>query len=769
MFGISDRFNIDYYLPKSRQSEENTFYSFISQYQQPIQKLLKNYSWQQVLFNKSLVQIFLDKTSLLLPSQHPVNKIAAQFEWNSSTFSSMEISRYLESILNCPELTTRSKTLIRQWLSDEKKYLPYAIFFDGVRLESNPNLSEEIKIGKVELKPFEIDEEVTTQLAEHLLNQLENLTPGESIKLLGGTVEHEVRLVIKKEKNFKITSYDSAKPTVEVSNIADEKILNINSLSALIQSKITSNTNDVLKTFGDLVEVDDLSTTHFQKRNSCPIHSILKEFKHFFANSFSSEEEGIEQYKIIKSLMATSAVQTEQLNVKSPLYEALLCKEEGRKRVLKWIQFFGDNPEKIQEVLNLYEKAIKSLEPNAVIDTNCPRIATIIKLDRQLKELSDKTRKIKAIKEIFEKSPIPVGVLLRDDAATSLILKVLNQTFNAEVSFKNKLLRLVKGYVPNSWYSYQEELISFDQITDFFSILIHKISTEEFNKLLKHAIDLKMINLLDLFYAIEGPVEINFYLEVFNSQLSELNFDIIRFIDRLDQKAFAHRFPFPKNEICELLIKKVRDKTLSPLKFQEYILKIGPWLGLSKLKELSIIAKQETSELLPLVRVVLDDRPFIENRIKEALEKKGWESREILDEMLNLSPGLLKLIYTFYAKSSNSSVIDLHLSDNQKKEAYQILISEGGGNKILQEIIRDEGYLIELVKKGRSINHFSVRGILNPLILPLIPQLIAPPYSAIETIKNSRSLLINIISQSKDKKFIKSATAAIKYLDTLLD
>ena len=116
---VNSRFNLHYYLPTEQPSSSDSFHKLLSSYTTQLQNTLSDHEWQRILCNKSVTQTFLDKAARLFPKGHDVLSEARKFDWNSSTFSSMEMIRYLKSLQNDPNLSEMARGAIAKWLDQE--------------------------------------------------------------------------------------------------------------------------------------------------------------------------------------------------------------------------------------------------------------------------------------------------------------------------------------------------------------------------------------------------------------------------------------------------------------------------------------------------------------------------------------------------------------------------------------------------------------------------------------------------------------------------
>lgn len=377
---LNYRFNLQSYLDESKNKEasskNDSFQKLLSSYTSQLQYTLSDREWQLILSNKSVTQLFLDKVSRIYPKGHPVLSQARKFDWNSSTFASMEMVRYLKLAQTSTYLTKKAGNAIAKWIEQEIEYLPNSILIDGWRTK-NPKTLQAIKEGwmdsSVALKEEEIDalQPEIEVLANQMLDKLTALKEGESFKFLGGSFTHEVRIVFKKfdENTIIVNSYDPSMRKIVQIFFQTEQIQNLTFFTKLIQAKLKTNTNtdlflqQTLQSGGrlnivKLKLIEDEYSKSPQIRDTCAVQAILKEFKHFFLSHYEPKSEGYEQYKMVKALMIREALQTP---MDPELLASLQLKNVIRGRVIDWV---GLDQSGVNQIFDFYKKTLAILEPN---------------------------------------------------------------------------------------------------------------------------------------------------------------------------------------------------------------------------------------------------------------------------------------------------------------------------------------------------------------------------------------------------------------------
>lgn len=575
------RFDLKYYLNKLQPEKKNpAFQELQNLYQKKIHRYLSDRSWQIPLYNKSVTQLFLDKIGKLYPEKDPFTKISSSFEWNSSTFASMEMIYYLEAVLESPHLKEESKANIRAWLAQERNYLPLAIIYDGWRInnpnvldavkKSNSQTGDNLKNAKISAPPKEMDVLVAT-----LLEQIHTMKTGESFKLLGGTFSHEVRIVLTKTQDkFTLNAFDPAqKETLTITDV----ILNEKFLKDLLQAKFSDSTNAFLEK-GGAKWVSDLYSKAAQIRNSCPVQAILKEFKAFFLSCSSSKTEGYSEYKIIKGLMAKQALDNEQSRVEPELFKALKISEMVRGRVLKWSETFK-NPVEIQETVDFYQAAFAIVDPDFVMPEPID-ITTIGILDQKLngiikRELILVEDRIKLNNLCKKTNPLlPISYLLKRNAHSKILNDFLQFFVKYHESPEGKIKEWVKQktqFFYSSFDKYWETVhTSKDDLIEFLSNE-RDIDDEIFPKLIEEFFHQELLTERDVRVILDSRITKGFVYETIRPMLesyhaSKILNDIqflldystpIKLHDRKVER-FLNNFEYFDDKIFFSMIKKTR-------------------------------------------------------------------------------------------------------------------------------------------------------------------------------------------------------------------
>ncbi len=460
-----NRFNLQNYLPLSNSDSEITIKvgeqginKLVHKYENSLQKWMNQKSWQKILSNKSFSMLFLDKLGTTLPTNHPDMRMVKNLGYSSSTFASMELIRYIRQLKDDHRITKETKEILLQWEKEEMAYLPIAIIFDGWRsnnlqmrklvYEKNFN-SKDQKLSSI------VDQKEKETLASFISHSISQLSKGERFKLLGGHCIHETRLLIERDtiddQKYKIIQFDTNQEKVKEITTTLNKITNNEFWEKFIDLKIEepilASMNNHLETLGQSNEVVDAYRKSPQRFDSCQSQAVEADLKHAIITQSSSKSKGLEQYKIIKSLMAFTAKTEEKEKVDPHLYSLFEEKEKIKHRWLDWFMIVKD-PEKHDEIKEAYFKMLKTIDPRINPENlkkrweNETPIMFIYRLDKYLEKklgkISGSKEKINELKNnsIF----VSLGLLpcLRYNSYVNHLLKNLQESMNYISSFIGK-------------------------------------------------------------------------------------------------------------------------------------------------------------------------------------------------------------------------------------------------------------------------------------------------------------------------------------------
>ncbi len=668
------RFSLDHYLEtKPTNSKDNPqFQKYLDKFKTNIQRLLSRKSWQKTLKNKSATQLFLDKVENLFPKKHPSSLTTRQYEWNSSTFASMEIARYLSAVLDSLEISDQSEGIIENWLQDEKRYLPFAIILDGMR-EENKSLREGMKKGNTDqlTQEHSIDDSPLQSIAKRLSLQLQNLSEGDSMKLLAGTLIHEVRVVIKKTGNnsFTVTSFDpDREETIIVTAVNEKSIQDTKFFKRLLELKFDSSITTFRETLfkelgGNYSKQADKHYKAVQQKNSCPVFAIMKEFKHTFLDSFQDKSEGLYQYKIIKSLMAEHFLETEKKHVDPRLFSAIEEKAKIRGRVLEWNEVLTDE-ERLKQAKEFYTKTFELYGEEVSFKPETAE--TFLLIDKKFSELlkgplftvEDKKELLSLISK-EDLQDLPIGFIIKRNKRSDLYKEFLQQALNFHLSKKGKVLKRFSN-IP-----------FFNPLTNHF--WQKQLTVQEIRSALEQHANLKEED----FYHFTKEFFENGLLS--DNEVKHLIADRIKagFIDEAKLEKFFESFDWDEKEIILRFISDYKGEEL------EYYQAVQEETREERINRLLKLHERVGADKDRLANIIVDrsdknnlDTPaYIEN-IKYALENKilsAEDFQELIDilfekKKVNKEEALELLQYLEKQYGPFKHTFQMHLLQNNEKK-----------------------------------------------------------------------------------------------------
>lgn len=345
-----------------------------AKYAAELQTKISDPTTRQLFQNKVVAALFLDKVPKYLGTHHPDAKHVNRFGYSSSTFISMELIRYLSDIRHDPRLTKESQRFLDDWIAREHDYLGLAIIFDGWR-SGNAEVMRGLAKGDVEHEiQFNAPEHEIKKVAAAIAHKLAHLKPGEKFKVLGGYNIHETRGLLKKEKDGTFTFYhfntaalnESAE---KYSHVSAELVSSPLFWEEFIKDKLgQSYIGKMLERFKQMgkkewsSEEEKLLAKSLQRNNTCPAQAVEAELRYEKVLDGPTPEEGLIQYKLIKSLMVEQAVREEKGQIDPQLYQILESKERSKHRYLHWLQVV-QNPPLYEQIRDAYVELIRLTNP----------------------------------------------------------------------------------------------------------------------------------------------------------------------------------------------------------------------------------------------------------------------------------------------------------------------------------------------------------------------------------------------------------------------
>lgn len=338
-------------------------------YIKELEKVFDKQSWHDKTVNRSTVHLFLERYHSYSPSPKDTKFIASR-GYNSSVVASIEMIRNLESCLRDPSLSSKGSEVLTNWIVSEQQMLQMNVVIDGMRIKNkklqsymqNPQkYSKQLKNLQLKSNDGEI-----LLLANDVAAHVRNLSTGKSFKVPAGYNTHETRVKIIKNAD---ASYDVFHFNSQFSHysvvigISGEKITSTDFWQQLITDKISSNEmSKSLESLGDWKTIDDIASKKAQITNSCSMQAIVAEFKHTFLSGYSSSQEGLAQYKLIKALQAKYAV-IEVRRLDRRIIPMLRNVAEKRQRYLVWNNRLQPDSAFLEISKTAYFKGLRMISP----------------------------------------------------------------------------------------------------------------------------------------------------------------------------------------------------------------------------------------------------------------------------------------------------------------------------------------------------------------------------------------------------------------------
>ena len=411
------RYDLTPFVNSSRHSvqeiQDPEYKKLEAKYATALQSKVNDPNFQRLFRNKTIAALFLDKVPKFTGTHHPDAKLVEKFGYSSSTILSMEIIRYLESVRNAPRLTQESKAFLEDWIERESDYLGLAIIFDGWR-SANAEIMQQLAKGDVSSNVrLSAPEEEVKKVAVAISTKLSHLSPGQKFKMLGGYNIHETRVLLKKEQDgtFSLFHFNTAalNKSVEKFIFPPEVITNPTFWENFIKAKLgETSIYNMLTNFNTMgkrdfsVAEDESFLKTLQRSNTCPAQAVEAELRYERVLKGPTPEEGLIQYKLIKSLMAEKAVREERGQIDPHLFQILESKERSKHRYLHWWHIV-QNPQQYEQIKDAYVELIKLTNPYAD------------QLENLDKKLASTTSKISLLRFLDDLLEMKLAMLPRDE------------------------------------------------------------------------------------------------------------------------------------------------------------------------------------------------------------------------------------------------------------------------------------------------------------------------------------------------------------------
>lgn len=330
------------------------FQQILLKYEKIVEGYLSDHCFEKVLKNKSLALLFLDKV------QHQNDPDADQIQnygYSSTSIASLDILSYLKKAMDQDVLDLETKKMLKNWMNQEKKYLPLALILDGIRA-SNRDLMKALQKKDADIFDqqkfeFTIPLDDLKIVVKMIIHQLQELPIGEFYKVLGGHSTHETRFLFKKvnAQVFEVTHLNTGEVSpfsmitgrYACAEMTSKTLYSVNFWLEFLTAKLREEDIlwvehfEVLHHFQPLSQSKGLKST--QDFASCAYQSVMADLKYYLVSQRpdGSESLGILQYKILKGLMVEQALKETQSD---PHYDPCLIqmlkrKYDGKTRYLE--------------------------------------------------------------------------------------------------------------------------------------------------------------------------------------------------------------------------------------------------------------------------------------------------------------------------------------------------------------------------------------------------------------------------------------------------
>lgn len=380
--------------------------------QQTLQDRLNNKDLQEVLKNKSVSMMFLDKISKLIGKHHPNRLETRMFMEGASSFASMELIHHLTLLKNNPLLSGKIVQNLEKWILSEQASLPIALIFDTWSATHEELLIRSTSKGDFPPIPITHTIEPPADDVEIFSNalaaEMKFMKAGNKFKIPAGSLQHITRLEFIKNANgtFDIIHFNTGLGALSIANkkstackydsVSAEKLEDPLFWKQFVEVKMQGNMtllNELLKNLNvknPPIDLNQWLKKPLQESDSCSFHAAEAEFKHSFITSFASLEKGWEAYKLCTSLMAQNAVQYESLFLEPTIAKILISKEKVRHRYLDWITDSTNlKNAKIAYIQALSEIGPYSEEENEALIKDLSPLMAQSALDKRLNESLD--------------------------------------------------------------------------------------------------------------------------------------------------------------------------------------------------------------------------------------------------------------------------------------------------------------------------------------------------------------------------------------------
>lgn len=366
-----------------------------------------------LIAGKTLMQLTNNRISFHIGTWTDAYESSRPYVLCCASIALRESTTLLDTLLKSPgSLSVTAQQVIKDCCSLLKESIPVATVVDGWLL-SKSNVSSFASGSYGKCKPAKLNGEEITCVAEHLVERIKKLAPGQRLHCNGGSYLHASQILIQAEPNgYVVTQYDTEHPWngdangVRVLHFGkDSLLLDSRAWALLIKDRITKvQEPDIAKYF---VQADSpkpsarfplmgrLRPTR-QGQDNCHYHSITAMLKHQFIRKLGPQV-GLEQYKLFKLALSKLAYEKAADGLPADLrdyssyvigqrqrYQLYndLPYEECRERLLKVIGEFS------KETAERSRRHIERLPPFEALNFLHTTVFTQLRLRRDQADLS---------------------------------------------------------------------------------------------------------------------------------------------------------------------------------------------------------------------------------------------------------------------------------------------------------------------------------------------------------------------------------------------
>lgn len=373
--------------PGLRKIEDIFFESLAERSLKKIEQKSNDPIVKDVLKNKAVAMTLLDKSGRIKGKHHPHVQHVKKFNFGANSTASKAIINRLEKISKNETINDQSKEIIREWIENENQCVITGSILDDwsssedyllqIGTSFRKESAKEIIKTTENLQEVEAPEDEINIFSHAIANHLKEMKKGEFFVIPSGSLNHCTRIRIDRNEDgsFEMIHFNTGLGAINKSTANKYGPIDKNTLEEpkfwvhFVQAKMTPKMdkfNQLLRTTcqSDPQPLDKELTKSFQESPSCSFHAPLAEFKYYFISRFDHSDEGYQEYRKIKYLLTSNAIENEAGTMDSALFHNLVSKEKLGRRHMDWLSII-DDLEKYDNLIEAYFKAIIWIEPNS--------------------------------------------------------------------------------------------------------------------------------------------------------------------------------------------------------------------------------------------------------------------------------------------------------------------------------------------------------------------------------------------------------------------